>query len=358
MNRESNTEEIANSGLVPQLGMMVRALWAAPVRNTLFWLSGSLFLVIAVTAYGQIRLNSWNQPFYDALSRRDFAQFLVQLGVFGLIAGTLLILNVAQRWLVETVKLKLRRGLALDLIKNWMQPGRAFRLSQAGPMGVNPDQRMHEDARHLTELSADLGVGLLQSSILLATFIKVLWSLSNNFVFHVGDRHFAVPGYMVWAAIVYSGSASLLSYWVVRQPALDGRPLVLAEQPLYAFQGDGVDVPGIARNVRYPLNTQVVRCVESVIHAGSQPECHVRAVAVTGRQLGVADEVGHGIGKPLRLQYHAIEHLAGGTDDSIARTAQHRGIRVDRPRPFLQLPCEAIVQAVKVRLARFAQIQV
>ena len=231
MNRESNTEEIANSGLVPQLGMMVRALWAAPVRNTLFWLSGSLFLVIAVTAYGQIRLNSWNQPFYDALSRRDFAQFLVQLGVFGLIAGTLLVLNVAQRWLGETLKLRLRQGLALDLIKNWMQPGRAFRLSQAGPMGVNPDQRMHEDARHLTELSADLGIGLLQSSILLATFIKVLWSLSNNFVFHVGDRHFAVPGYMVWAAIVYSGSASLLSYWV-------GRSLVDRNAQRYAREAD------------------------------------------------------------------------------------------------------------------------
>jgi vitamin B12/bleomycin/antimicrobial peptide transport system ATP-binding/permease protein len=231
MNLESNTEEIANSGLVPQLGMMVRALWAAPVRNTLFLLSGALFLVIAVSAYGQIRLNTWNQPFYDALSRRDFAQFLVQLGVFGLLAGALLILNVAQRWLGETLKLRLRQGLARDLIQNWMQPGRAFRLSLAGPMGVNPDQRMHEDARHLTELSADLGVGLLQSSILLVTFVAVLWSLSNAFVFHLGDRHFAIPGYMVWAAIVYSGSASLLSYWV-------GRNLVDRNAQRYAREAD------------------------------------------------------------------------------------------------------------------------
>src|SRR5579863_321077 len=214
MNRESNTEEIANSRLVPQLGMMIRALWAAPVRNALFWLSGALFLVIAVTAYGQIRLNSWNQPFYDALSRRDFEQFVAQLGVFGLIAGALLVLNVAQRWLGETLKLRLRQGLARDLIQNWMQPGRAFRLANAGAIGVNPDQRMHEDARHLTELSADLGIGLLQSSILLVTFIKILWSLSSAFVFHVAGRAIAIPGYMVWAAIVYSGSASLLSYWV------------------------------------------------------------------------------------------------------------------------------------------------
>jgi vitamin B12/bleomycin/antimicrobial peptide transport system ATP-binding/permease protein len=232
MNLESNAEEIANSRLMPQLGTMIRALWAAPVRNTLFILSGLLFLVIAVTAYGQIRLNAWNQPFYDALSRHDFAQFLTQLGVFGLIAGALLVLNVAQRWLGETLKLKLRQGLAHDLIQNWMQPGRAFRLANAGgPMGVNPDQRMHEDARHLTELSADLGIGLLQSSILLVTFVKVLWSLSNNFVFHVGSRHFAIPGYMVWAAILYSGSASLLSYWI-------GRSLVDRNAQRYAREAD------------------------------------------------------------------------------------------------------------------------
>src|ERR1700731_2928877 len=231
MNRESNTEETANSGLVPPPSMMMRALWAAPVRNPLVLLSGALFLVIAVTAYGQIRLNNWNQPFYDALSHREFAQFLVQLGVFGLIAGALLVLNVAQRWLGETLKLRLRQGLARDLIQNWMQPGRAFRLSQAGAMGVNPDQRMHEDARHLTELSADLGIGLLQSSILLVSFVEVLWSLSNDFVFHVGGRNFAVPGYMVWAAIVYSGSASLLSYWV-------GRNLVDRNAQRYAREAD------------------------------------------------------------------------------------------------------------------------
>src|SRR5271155_1064872 len=86
---KADAEDLANARLVPQLEMMARALWAAPVRNTLFMLSGSIFLVIVVTAYGQIRLNNWNQPFYDALSHRNFTQFLDQLGIFGLIAGAL-----------------------------------------------------------------------------------------------------------------------------------------------------------------------------------------------------------------------------------------------------------------------------
>ncbi len=223
--------ELAQASLWRQLNMMRRALWASPVRNSLIVLAASIFVIVAVTAYGQNRLNSWNQPFYDALSHRNLHAFMTQLGVFGMIAGALLVLNVAQRWFGETLKLKLRQGLVRDLVENWMAPGRAFRLASAGEIGVNPDQRMHEDARHLTELSADLGIGLLQDTLLLAIFIKVLWSLSNSFVFHVGGHAIAIPGYMVWAAIIYSGSASLLSYWV-------GKSLIDRNANRYAREAD------------------------------------------------------------------------------------------------------------------------
>jgi len=141
-------EEAAASGLGRQMGMMIRALRGSPVAKTLVTLVTSVVVVIIATSYGQIQLNSWNKPFYDALSRRDLRDFVYQLGVFFVIAGVLLILNVAQRWLVEMLKLKLRQGIVHDLIKDWMLPRRAFWLANAGgPMGVNPDQRMHEDAR-------------------------------------------------------------------------------------------------------------------------------------------------------------------------------------------------------------------
>lgn len=70
-NATAQIDEAAHAGLVLQLGMMLRALFASPMRNRLMLLAVAAFLVIAVTAYGQIRLNSWNKPFYDALSRRD-----------------------------------------------------------------------------------------------------------------------------------------------------------------------------------------------------------------------------------------------------------------------------------------------
>jgi putative ATP-binding cassette transporter len=211
--RSKHNDEKSRSRLLPQLAAMWRALIGSSVRNSLLVLSGLLIGVVVATSFGQIRLNVWNQPFYDALSHRDLDGFLRQLMVFGVIAGALLGLNVAQKFLTETLKLKLREGLVRDLVEHWVRPLRAFRLANAGDIGVNPDQRVHEDARHLTELTADLGTGLLQAAILVVMFVGLLWRISAGFSFHIHGRDYLIPGYMVWAAVLYAGSASLLSYW-------------------------------------------------------------------------------------------------------------------------------------------------
>ena len=224
--------EKAASSLGSQLGMMIRALRSSPVARTLVALCVAAVVVIAATAYGQIRLNSWNKPFYDALSRRDLHDFLYQLGVFFIIATAILILNVAQRWVVEMLKLKLRQGIVHDLLRDWMLPRRAFWLANAGgPMGVNPDQRMHEDARKLCELSSDLGTGLLQATILFAIFAGVLWTLSSGFTVRFHDRDYEIPGFMLWAAVTYAVLGSLLSYWV-------GRSLINRNSERYAREAD------------------------------------------------------------------------------------------------------------------------
>jgi putative ATP-binding cassette transporter len=217
--------------LAPQLRMMVKTFWYSPGRNKLFLLGIAVCAVVALTAFGQIKLNAWNKPFYDALSLKDFWEFLYQLVVFGVIAGALLALNVAQAWLREMSKLKLREGLTRDLFDQWLVPRRAFRLSGAGDIGVNPDQRIHEDARHLVDLSTDLGIGLLQSTLLLACFITVLWDVSESVTFSVTGWSFALPGYMVWLALIYAGIASFVSWRV-------GRPLIPLNAERYAREAD------------------------------------------------------------------------------------------------------------------------
>lgn len=223
--------QVETSSLRDQLMTVRQGLVGSPSRKALLGFSWILLAVIVATAYGQILLNRWNQPFYDSLQRRDLAVFLDQLVVFAMIAGGLLVLNIGQQWLNQRFRLKLREALTIDLIEEWLKPNRGFRLANAGAIGVNPDQRMQQDAGHLSDLSTDLGVGLVQSFILLVSFVGVLWALSEGFVFHIGGHAIAIPGYMVWAAFLYAGIASWLS-WLV------GRPLIGLNSDRYAREAD------------------------------------------------------------------------------------------------------------------------
>ncbi len=203
--------------LIFRLKVMFSAFWHSRVRAPVLILSTALIGIILATAYATVILNQWNAPFYDAISRRDLPGFFHQLKIFALIAGMLLLLNVVQAWLNQMTALYMREGLTRDLVDQWLQRKRALRLASSGLIGVNPDQRLHEDARNLAESTTGLVIGLVQSTILLVSFIGVLWELSSGFVFRFGEYAFSIPGYMVWAAIFYAASASVLSQLVGRK---------------------------------------------------------------------------------------------------------------------------------------------
>lgn len=212
-------------------GVVLAALRTSPQRLTLALLGVALVLVIAATAWGQIRLNAWNQPFYDALAQKDQPGVYAQVKVYVMLAAGLLMLNVSQTWLAQMMKLRLREALTRALFHQWLAPKRAVLLAQTGEIGVNPDQRIHADAQHLADLSTDLCVGLVQASLLLASFIGVLWMLSAGVAFDLAGLHIGVPGYMVWCALIYALIGSLASWWV-------GRPLMALGGERYARESE------------------------------------------------------------------------------------------------------------------------
>src|SRR5271166_1971786 len=88
----------SDGGFLSQVRGMTAALWASRQRNTIVFLAVALIAVVGVTAYAQVRLNAWNEPFYDALAHKNVSGFVQQLAVFAELAGILLALNVAQTW--------------------------------------------------------------------------------------------------------------------------------------------------------------------------------------------------------------------------------------------------------------------
>jgi putative ATP-binding cassette transporter len=221
----------SDGNLMVELKSLLDGLWHAPLGRRLGLLALGLAAVVCGNTVAQIWLNRWQRTFYDALERRDVPEFWMQLVLFAVIAGILLLLVVGQTWFQELIKVRLREWLTRDLLQQWLAPRRAYLLSFCGDIGANPDQRMDADAQHLTELTGDLGSGLLQSTLLLVSFVGVLWFLSDQVVFGSGADKFTIPGYMVWCALAYALSGSWLTRWI-------GKPLIPLNANRYAQEAE------------------------------------------------------------------------------------------------------------------------
>lgn len=218
-------------------------------------LSLAIIAVLIGNMFGQVRLNEWNGAFFDAVERRNSHAFLHQLSVFLGVVAFLLVMVVAQTWLQERLKIRLRERLTHVLLDTWLMPNRAYQLGLAEASATQPDQRMQEDCRLLSEFSTELGVGMLQAFMMLASFIGVLWTLSSYASFDFRGEEVVVPGYMVWVAIGYAGIGSGLT-WLV------GRPLIRLNTIRYAREAD----------LRFAL-VRVNECAESVaLYSGEKDE--------------------------------------------------------------------------------------
>jgi putative ATP-binding cassette transporter len=87
----------------------------------------------------------------------------------------------------------------------WLGEQRFYRLSIAAPELDAPEFRIAEDAKVATEPVVDFGYGITNAVLTAAVFFGVLWSAGGSATFF----GWHIPGFMVYAAIVYSIVLSL-----------------------------------------------------------------------------------------------------------------------------------------------------
>ena len=89
-----------------------------------------------------------------------------------------------------------------------------YRMQLQGDAADNPDQRMTDDVKLFVDRTLNIGVGLLSSVVTLASFVTILWGLSNAAPLHMFGRDIAIPGYLVWGALIYSVLGTILTHLI------------------------------------------------------------------------------------------------------------------------------------------------
>jgi len=166
-----------------------------------------------------VRFNSWYKAFYDALQNKDWDTFIWQLGVFSVLAAFFIVSAVYQIYLQQWLQIRWRRWLTTKYLGRWLGGGIHYRMRLKGDSADNPDQRIADDIKQFINNTLDIGISLLGSIVTLISFVVILWNLSASTPLVIGSQSFNIPGYLVWAALIYA----TLGTWVTH---LVGKPLI------------------------------------------------------------------------------------------------------------------------------------
>jgi vitamin B12/bleomycin/antimicrobial peptide transport system ATP-binding/permease protein len=193
-----------------------------------------LFTVISLQLFQvwlNVRFNAWYKTFYDALQNKDWDIFIWQLGVFSVLAGFYIVSAVYQLYLQQWLQIRWRRWLTNRYLGRWLGDGIHYRMRLKGDSADNPDQRIADDIKQFINNTLDIGISLLGSIVTLISFVVILWNLSASTPLVIGSQSFNIPGYLVWAALIYA----TLGTWVTH---LVGRPLIKLNFDQQRYEAD------------------------------------------------------------------------------------------------------------------------
>lgn len=207
------------NGVIGETWRLTRGYWRSAEKGRAWALLAAIVGLTLGNVFILVLLNEWNNRFYTALQEYDVSAFWHELGTFSLLAVAFIITAVYEQYLQQMLEINWRRWMTGDFLVSWLDRQAYYRLQLLDNSTDNPDQRISEDLQLFVSLTLRLALGFLKAGVTLVSFVAILWKLSGPLALPVGGGEIAIPGYMVWVALVYAAVGTWLT-------AKIGRPLI------------------------------------------------------------------------------------------------------------------------------------
>lgn len=199
------------------------------------WAGRGLLAAVIALELGYVAItvmvNRWNGEFFNALQERDLKSFTYLIGYFAVLATMAVIVQVYQLYLNQWLRIRWRRWLTEHYLSGWLNGANHYRMQLQGETADNPDQRIEEDVQLFVDQTLALGVGLLSAVVTIGSFVVILWGLSAAAPLHLFGIDLNIPGYLIWAALIYAIVGTVLTHLI-------GSPLVGLNFRQQRFEAD------------------------------------------------------------------------------------------------------------------------
>jgi vitamin B12/bleomycin/antimicrobial peptide transport system ATP-binding/permease protein len=189
--------------------------WSGKTRTLAWFLTAGVLFFIVANLGAAVAVNLWNKFFFDALEQRDRKTVIIGLGLVLMLALFSAAFSVGMLHARMRLQVRWRQWLVRTLIGRWLADRHFYQLTIVHTEAENPEARIAEDSRLAIELLVDFSLGVLNALLAALSFIGILWVVGGSLTV----AGYSIPGYMVFACILYSAITTLSMF-------LMGRPLV------------------------------------------------------------------------------------------------------------------------------------
>src|SRR5262249_1119095 len=176
--------------------------------------SGAMLLgCLYAQVYMTVLLNKWRRHFFDmfqAIETHTINEFWASLWRFTWIALSYVFFAVLTAYLTRIYSLRWREAMTFEYIPRWREVHEEIE---------GASQRIQEDTYRFAKIVESLGLQVANALMTLVAFIPILWGLSRGL--SVPIIH-AIPGSLVWAALMTSLGGMIISWFVgIKLPGLE-----------------------------------------------------------------------------------------------------------------------------------------
>ncbi|KQW21163.1 ABC transporter ATP-binding protein [Afipia sp. Root123D2] len=193
-------------------------------------LASVIAIELAVVAI-DVLLNQWRNRFYNALQERNWDNFVHEIIYFSVIVTIFIAIAVYQLYLNQWLQIRWRNWMTARYLGDWLHDANHYRMQLEGDPADNPDQRITDDVKLFVDRTLNIALGLLNSVVTLVSFVVILWGLSEAAPLHLFGSELAIPGYLVWSALIYAIFGTWLTHVI-------GWPLVNLDFKQQQYEAD------------------------------------------------------------------------------------------------------------------------
>ncbi len=183
---------------------LIKPYWSSEERYSAWLLLAAVIGLTLAMVFMNVQFNSWYNDFYNALQEKNKEEFFRLMIRFAILAAIYITMAVYAFYLNQMLQIRWRRWMTDVYLKRWLAERTYYRMQLAGSPADNPDQRIAEDFKLFVDETLSLSLGFLNAVVTLGSFVGILWALSGPFAIPYSGGEIVIPGYMVWAALVYA----------------------------------------------------------------------------------------------------------------------------------------------------------